>query len=66
MPVILAQRDGVRWLSRVEFDPAHLPIDLLRPYPAEDMKAFKAHQDVWNVGNKSADLLNSQQKGSDC
>jgi putative SOS response-associated peptidase YedK len=59
MPVILAERDWDRWLSRAESDPAHLPIDLLRPYPAEDMDAFKAHQDVGNVRNNSIDLLNS-------
>jgi putative SOS response-associated peptidase YedK len=59
MPVILAERDWDRWLSRAESDPGRLPIDLLRPYPAEDMEAFKAHQDVGNVRNNSIDLLNS-------
>jgi putative SOS response-associated peptidase YedK len=59
MPVILARRDYDRWLSGAQCDPAHLPIDLLRPYPADDMKAFKAHQDVGNAKNNSADLLNS-------
>ena len=59
MPVILARPDYDRWLSGAECEPAQLPIDLLRPYPADDMKAFKAHQDVGNAKNNSADLLNS-------
>jgi putative SOS response-associated peptidase YedK len=59
MPVILAERDYDRWLSRAEDDPAHLPIDLLRPYPADEMEAHKAHQDIGNVRNNSVELLNS-------
>ena len=34
MPVIVPPKDYGRWL---ESDPAHLPIDLLRPYPAAEM-----------------------------
>ena len=37
MPVILARKDYERWMAPA--DPAHLPVDLLRPYPADEMKA---------------------------
>ena len=59
MPVILRPSDYDRWLSREESDPAHLPIDLLRPFPAEEMEAHQAHKDVGNVRNNHAELLNS-------
>jgi putative SOS response-associated peptidase YedK len=39
MPVILHAKDYERWMAPA--DPAQLPIDLLRPYPVEDMKAWK-------------------------
>jgi putative SOS response-associated peptidase YedK len=38
MPVILYQRDYARWMALA--DPAKLPVNLLRPYPAEDLKAI--------------------------
>lgn len=65
MPVILAPADYDRWLARPESgtritDPAHqLPLDLLRPYPADKMKAARAHLDVGNVRNNHPGLLNS-------
>lgn len=39
MPVILTPKDYQRWLEPGE--PTHLPVDLLRPYQAEEMKAWK-------------------------
>jgi putative SOS response-associated peptidase YedK len=58
MPVILHPGDFNRWLDRGE---AHQPpLDLLRPFPADEMEAFEVSKDVGNVRNNSADLLNSQ------
>lgn len=39
MPVIVARKDYERWVAPAE--PSHLPVDLLRPYPAEEMKTWK-------------------------
>jgi putative SOS response-associated peptidase YedK len=55
MPVILAQRDYERWLE--PGDPARPPIDLLRPYPAEKMRAWQVSQRVGNVRNNDPELL---------
>ena len=49
MPVILHRQDYDRWLEPSE--PSHLPVDLLRPYPAEEMKAWRVSNDVGNVRN---------------
>jgi len=58
MPVILHPGDFNRWLDReVTGQP---PIDLLRPFPADEMAAFEVSKDVGNVKNNSADLLNSK------
>lgn len=55
MPVILHLRDYERWLAPAE--PSELPIDLLRPFPAEEMKAWKVGSAVGNVRNNNPDLL---------
>jgi len=55
MPVILAPRDYQRWLEPGE--PTHLPVDLLRPYPAEEMKAWKVGSAVGNVRNNAPGLI---------
>jgi len=55
MPAILAPNDYQRWLAYAE--PPHLPIDLLRPYPAEEMKTWKVGKAVGNVRNNSPELL---------
>jgi putative SOS response-associated peptidase YedK len=39
MPVILQPKDYDRWLT--PGDPARLPVDLLRPFPAKQMTAWK-------------------------
>ena len=54
MPVIVAAKDYGRWLE--PGDPTRLPVDLLRPYPAEEMTAWKVSSAVGNVRNNSPDL----------
>jgi putative SOS response-associated peptidase YedK len=55
MPVILHRQDYDRWLTVA--DPAQLPVDLLRPYPAEEMKAWPVSRDVGNVRNNRPELI---------
>jgi putative SOS response-associated peptidase YedK len=55
MPVIVARKDYQRWMAPAE--PSHLPVDLLRPYPAEEMKAWKVSRAVGNVRNNSPGLI---------
>ena len=55
MPVILALKDYQRWLEPGEA--THLPVDLLRPYPAEEMKAWKVGSAVGNVRNNTPELI---------
>jgi putative SOS response-associated peptidase YedK len=57
MPVILHPDDYEEWLMRV--DGEQPPVDLLRPFPADEMTAKEAHKDVGNVRNNHAELLNS-------
>ncbi len=57
MPVILHPDDYEQWLMSV--DGERPPVELLRPYPADEMKAQKAHTDVGNVKNNHPELLNS-------
>jgi len=38
-------------------EPSHLPVDLLRPYPAEEMKAWKVSAAVGNVRNNRPELI---------
>ena len=57
MPVILHPRDHDRWLSReVTYQP---PVDLLRPFEAEDMELKPANPLVGNVRNNGPEMLNS-------
>jgi putative SOS response-associated peptidase YedK len=58
MPVILHPGDFNRWLGREETHQP--PIELLRPFQAEEMEAFEVSQDVGNVKNNSPELLNSK------
>lgn len=58
MPVILAERDYERWLDRDAQE--RPPLDLLRPYPAEEMEANEAHRDLGNVRNNGPELLNQK------
>jgi putative SOS response-associated peptidase YedK len=55
MPVILQSKDYDRWLA--PGDPEHLPVDLLRPFPAEGMKAWRVDRKVGNVRNDTPDCI---------
>ncbi len=55
MPVILARSDYERWMAPAE--PSHLPVDLLRPFPAEEMKAWKVSRAVGNIRNNNPALI---------
>jgi putative SOS response-associated peptidase YedK len=57
MPVILHPEGYEEWPMRV--DGERPPVELLRPYPAEEMAAKEAHKDVGNVRNNHPELLNS-------
>jgi len=54
MPVIIEPKNYDRWLD--EADPAHLPLDLLRPFLSDLMKAWKVGKDVGNVRNNTPEL----------
>ena len=54
MPVIIPERDYDRWLKA---DPDRLPIDLLRPYDADKMTAWKVDKAVGNVKNDRPELI---------
>jgi putative SOS response-associated peptidase YedK len=55
MPVILEPRDYARWLD--PGDPARPPVDLLRPFSAEEMVAWPVSDRVGNVRNNDPQLL---------
>ncbi len=55
MPVIIEPKDYDRWLQLAEAQA--LPLDLLRPFPAEKMRAWKANSRVGNVRNDEEVLL---------
>ena len=55
MPVILMPRDYERWLHRD--DGGRPPVDLLRPFDATRMRAWRVDAAVGNVRNNSAALL---------
>jgi putative SOS response-associated peptidase YedK len=55
MPVILQPKDYDRWLT--PGDPQRLPVDLLRPFPAEQMRAWKVDRKVGNVKNDTQDCI---------
>jgi putative SOS response-associated peptidase YedK len=55
MPVIIPERDYDRWLQ--PGNPARPPVDLLRPFSASQMTAWKVGSAVGNVRNDSPDLI---------
>jgi putative SOS response-associated peptidase YedK len=55
MPVIIQEKDYDRWLA--PGDPEQLPLDLLRPFPEEEMVAWKVDRKVGNVRNDTADCV---------
>ena len=54
MPVIIPDRDYDQWLKA---DPDRPPIDLLRPFDADKMTAWKVDKAVGNVKNDSPELI---------
>jgi putative SOS response-associated peptidase YedK len=44
-------------------DPAQLPVDLLRPFPQEDMSAWKVSRAVGNVKNDTPGLIEPDESG---
>jgi putative SOS response-associated peptidase YedK len=61
MPVIIAERDYERWLQ--PGDPDRPPIDLLRPYGADKMTAWKVNKAVGSVKNDTPELLEEKDEG---
>jgi putative SOS response-associated peptidase YedK len=59
MPVILDPADYARWLE--PGDPARPPVDLLRPFPAEEMLAWRVGDRVGNVRNNDPELMDALQ-----
>ena len=59
MPVILEPQDYDRWLDSA--NPQTPPVDLLRPFPAEKMRAWPVTDRVGNVRNNDPELLESLQ-----
>lgn len=62
MPVILEPKDYNRWLEpapaeRLPAGAERLPVDLLRPFPAEQMVSWPVSDRVGNVRNNDPDLL---------
>lgn len=55
MPVILEPKDYERWLEPAAED--RLPVDLLRPFAAEQMIAWPVSSRVGNVRNNGPELL---------
>jgi putative SOS response-associated peptidase YedK len=55
MPVIIQRKDYDPWLT--PGDPERPPVDLLRPFPAEQMTAWKVDRKVGNVKNDTPDCI---------
>jgi putative SOS response-associated peptidase YedK len=53
MPLIIPARDAPRWLDRNEHDVR----DLLQPYPAEEMNAYRVGTRVNSAANDGPDLI---------
>jgi putative SOS response-associated peptidase YedK len=62
MPVIIPERDYGRWLD--VSNTQRLPVDLLKPFDADKMTAWKVRKDVGNVKNDTPELIQSA-KGED-
>jgi putative SOS response-associated peptidase YedK len=55
MPVILEPGDYAHWLA--PGDPEKPPVELLRPFPAEKMRAWPVSNRVGNVCNNTPELI---------
>ncbi len=66
MPAILEPRDYDRWLntSPDTSDPARPPVDLLRPFPAEKMRAWRVSDRVGSVRNNDPTLLDAVEESA--
>jgi putative SOS response-associated peptidase YedK len=64
MPVIIERKDYARWLGGG--NSAQPPFDLLRPFPAEQMIAWKVDKAIGNVRNDTAQLLAEADSAEDC
>ena len=53
--MIIQPKDYDRWLTPE--DPQRPPVDLLRPFPAEQMTAWKVDRRVGNVKNDTLDCI---------
>jgi putative SOS response-associated peptidase YedK len=62
MPVILKPADYNRWLDAESTE--RPPLDLLRPFPAEEMRAWRVSARVGNVRNNDAQLLEVSETSS--
>ena len=58
MPVIIPAKDYDRWLKLG--DPARPPVDLLRPFDADQMTAWEVDRAVGNVKNDRPELIGLQ------
>lgn len=67
MPAILEPRDYDRWLDANpgSSDPSRPPVDLLRPFPLEKMRAWRVSERVGNVRNDDAALLDVVEEKAD-
>jgi putative SOS response-associated peptidase YedK len=59
MPVILRPHDYDRWLDREPTEQP--PIDLLRPFPSDEMEMHPANPAVGNVRNNGPEMLTDPQ-----
>jgi putative SOS response-associated peptidase YedK len=57
MPVILERKNYERWMEPVSAE--RFPVDLMRPFPAEQMTAWPVSDRVGNVRNNDPQLLAS-------
>jgi putative SOS response-associated peptidase YedK len=57
MPVILRPRDYDRWLDREPTEQP--PLDLLRPFPSDEMEMHPANPAVGNVRNNGPEMLSA-------
>ena len=55
MGVILKRKDYQRWLE--EGEEHTLPLDLLRPYPEEEMQSWRVSDKVGDTRNNWAELI---------
>lgn len=62
MPVILHTRDFDRWLDRSETE--RLPLDLLRPFEAEEMEIYEANLMVNATRNNGPEMMRAAERAA--